>query len=154
MLGKTEKILFLDCDGVISTYRAGWKLDSEKIILLWHILKATGCKIVISSSWRRETLEETLETTFSEFPFKDDIIGITPRLELLIKQGDWEFDTPFRGLEINAYLNSLDKEVKYAILDDDTDFLWDQKDHLVHTDPYLGLSMENVREVVKILNKD
>lgn len=98
-------------------------MDSEKIILLWHILKATGCKIVISSSWRRETLEETLETTFSEFPFKDDIIGITPRLELPIKQGDWEFDTPFRGLEINAYLNSLGKEVKYVILDDDTDFL-------------------------------
>lgn len=129
-------------------------MDSEKIILLWHILKATGCKIVISSSWRRETLEETLETTFSEFPFKDDIIGITPRLELPIKQGDWEFDTPFRGLEINAYLNSLGKEVKYVILDDDTDFLLEQKDHFVKTDSYLGLSMENVREVVRILNKD
>lgn len=149
-----EKILFLDCDGVISTYRAGWKLDSEKIILLWHILKATGCKIVISSSWRASTLEETLKTTFSAFPFKEDIIGITPRLELPIKQGDWEFDMPFRGLEINAYLNSLDKEVKYAILDDDSDFLFEQKDHLVQTDSYLGLSMENVREVVKILNKD
>lgn len=126
----------------------------KRLYSLWHILKATGCKIVISSSWRRETLEETLETTFSEFPFKDDIIGITPRLELPIKQGDWEFDTPFRGLEINAYLNSLGKEVKYVILDDDTDFLLEQKDHFVKTDSYLGLSMENVREVVRILNKD
>lgn len=149
-----EKILFLDCDGVISTYRAGWKLDSEKIILLWHILKATGCKIVISSSWRRNTLKETLETTFSNFPFKSDIIGITPRLELPTKQGNWEFDTPFRGLEVNAYLNSLSKEVNYVILDDDSDFLYEQKNHLVHTDSYLGLSMENVREAIKILNKD
>ena len=102
-----EKILFLDCDGVISTYRKEWILDSKKIVLLWHILKATECKIIISSSWRRETLEETLKTTFSVFPFKDSIIEITPRLELPIKQGDWEFDTLFRGLEINAYLNSL-----------------------------------------------
>lgn len=149
-----EKILFLDCDGVISTYKSGWKLDSGKIVLLWHILKATECKIVISSSWRRETLEETLKTTFSVFPFKDSIIGITPRLELPIKQGDWEFDTPFRGLEINAYLNSLEKKVRYAILDDDSDFLFEQKDHLVQTDSYLGLSMEDVREVIRILNKD
>lgn len=146
-----EKILFLDCDGVISTYKSGWKLDSGKIVLLWHILKATECKIVISSSWRRETLEETLKTTFSVFPFKDSIIGITPRLELPIKQGDWEFDTPFRGLEINAYLNSLEKKVRYAILDDDSDFLFEQKDHLVQTDSYLGLSMEDEIETFRRL---
>lgn len=148
------KIVFLDCDGVISTYKSGWKLDSDKMIILWHLLKATDCKIVISSSWRGYTLENTLKTTFKDFPFKEYIIGITPRLELSTSQKEWEFDTPFRGLEIDAYLKSLNEEVNYVILDDDDDFLYSQRDHLVRTDTYLGISMEDVHKAVKILNKD
>lgn len=150
-LSEIEKILFLDCDGIITTPKTGWKPSCDKLILLWYILKATGCKIVISSSWRRNTLEETLETDFKDFPFKSEIIGITPHLYLPTEQGKWNFDTPVRGLEIDAYLNSLDKEVKYAILDDNVNFLYSQKDNLVYVDPYFGLSMDNVHKVIEIL---
>lgn len=150
---ETEKILFLDFDGVITTYKSGWTFDDKKLKLLDLIIKETQCKIVISSSWRSKTLEETLESLHF-LPFIDKVVGVTPILELPIKQGEWEFDTPFRGLEVNAYLNSLNKKVRYVILDDDTDFLWSQKDHFIRTNPYTGLSEENVKEAIKILNKD
>lgn len=59
-----DKLIFLDCDGVISTLKSGWHLDPEKLELLGKILEATGARIVVSSSWRWHTLEQTLETTF------------------------------------------------------------------------------------------
>lgn len=153
MVGLKDKILFLDFDGVITTYKSGWTFDENKLKLLDIILQETQCKIVISSSWRSSTLEETLESLHF-LPFIDKVVGVTPILEgIPIKQGDWEFDTPYRGLEINAYLNSLEKEVNYVILDDDTDFLWTQKDHLVHTNSYGGLTMDDVHEAIRILNK-
>lgn len=49
---ETEKILFLDFDGVITTYKSGWTFDDKKLKLLDLIIKETQCKIVISSSWR------------------------------------------------------------------------------------------------------
>lgn len=149
----TEKILFLDFDGVITTYKSGWTFDPAKLKLLDIILQKTNCKIVISSSWRSSTLEETVESLHF-LPFIDKVIGVTPYLDLPTKQNGWEFSTPFKGLEIEAYLNLLDKDVPYAILDDDTDFLWTQRDHFVHTNPYYGLSIEDVNKVINILNKD
>lgn len=152
MVGLTEKLLFLDFDGVITTYKSGWTFDEEKLKLLDIILQETQCQIVISSSWRSSTLEETLESLHF-LPFIDKVVGVTPRLELPTKQGDWEFDVPFRGLEVDAYLNSLGKKVNYVILDDDSDFLWTQREHFVRTNSYGGLTMDNVREAINILNK-
>lgn len=149
-----EKLIFLDCDGVISTLKSGFHLDPEKLELLGKLLKATDAKIVVSSSWRYHTLEETLKRTFKDFPFKDRVVGVTPRLNFSGSQGEWHFNVPERGLEIDAYLESLNKDVEYVILDDDTDFLWSQKDHFVHTDSYLGMSEVHVEEAIKILNKE
>lgn len=149
-----DKIIFLDCDGVISTLKSGWHLDPEKLDLLGKLLEATDAKIVVSSSWRWHTVALTIEKSFPNFPFKDKIIGVTPRLNFVHSQGNWNFNVPERGLEIDAYLESLNHQVKYVILDDDTDFLWSQKDNFVHTDSYLGMSEENVIEAINILNKE
>ena len=79
-----KKIIFLDFDGVITTYKSKWKLDQEKLDLLKEILDATNSEIVISSSWRHYELPSTIKfitepsyfVTFP-FPFCDKIIGIT-----------------------------------------------------------------------------
>lgn len=99
-----KKLIFLDCDGVISTLKSGWKLDPEKLELLGRLLKETGAKIVVSSSWRHSNVEETLRTTFKNFPFKDAIVGVTPRLRLPSSQGDWHFFMPERGLEVDIMM--------------------------------------------------
>lgn len=156
-----RKLIFLDCDGVITTYKSGWKFDPEKLELLKHILDETDADIVVSSSWRYSTVKETLEKSFKDFPFKDRIVDVTPRLNLPGKKGDWTFFMPERGLEIDAYLNKLtghdfhhEKYVKYVILDDDPDFLWVQRNNFIRTDSYLGMSEEDVEKAIKILNKD
>lgn len=83
-----SKIIFLDFDGVITTVKSNWNLDKEKMELVKQICDATGAKIVISSSWRRYTLEQTLEliTTkqiengFQSFLYPEDVMGITARM--------------------------------------------------------------------------
>ncbi|KAH9589357.1 hypothetical protein LSM04_007348 [Trypanosoma melophagium] len=49
--GAGTKIVFLDCDGVISPL-AGQLFAPKQMSLLRHILTETGAKIVLSSSWR------------------------------------------------------------------------------------------------------
>ena len=83
-----SKIIFLDFDGVITTLKSKWTIDNEKVKLVKQICDATGAKIVISSSWRRCTLEQTIEaiTTqetvygHSPFPYPEYIIDITSRM--------------------------------------------------------------------------
>ena len=82
------KIIFLDFDGVITTLKSNWAIDNEKVELVKQICDATGAKIVISSSWRRYTLEQTLEKITNQekvyghnpFPYPEYIVGITSRM--------------------------------------------------------------------------
>ena len=55
-----QKIIFLDFDGVITTMASRYKLDQYKCDLLQQIIDRTGAKIVVSSSWRSGSAEETI----------------------------------------------------------------------------------------------
>ena len=79
-----EKIMFLDIDGVIATNESvvggQWALVNARQVQLRKIIEATGCKIVLSSSWRKWDLETTRQFMKEEgFWFWDLIIGITIR---------------------------------------------------------------------------
>lgn len=144
------KIIFLDFDGVITTEKSGYSIDPEKVDLLHQIINETGAKIVISSSWRTNDLESTKEQ-FKDTSFVNDIIGITRRLYIPLGNDKWMV---VRGVEIKEWLDNCDEDIKsYVILDDETDLLLEQKDNFVKTDTYLGLSEENVKQAIKILNR-
>ncbi|ORC92765.1 uncharacterized protein TM35_000035180 [Trypanosoma theileri] len=49
--GSGTKIVFLDCDGVISPF-GGQLFAPKQMSFLRHIITETGAKIVLSSSWR------------------------------------------------------------------------------------------------------
>jgi hypothetical protein len=146
-----NKIVFLDFDGVITSPKSRYKLDPELLERLGRILDSTGANIVVSSSWRRGTLEDTKQylSTVSHylpepFPFVDKVIGITPNI----------FAKQFyihRGVEIWNWINE-NKVDKYVILDDDSDMLLEQASHFVHTKTVDGLTEQNVEEAIKILN--
>ena len=163
------KVIFLDFDGVITTLKSGWSIDPEKIDLLKKIIDATDAKIVVSSSWRRGTLEGTIKElsggidcngNSKSFPFCDRIIGVTARIggfryndEVNEDGRKPTVDIP-RGVEIQDWLENTDYDVEsYVILDDDSDMLYWQKDNFVKTDTYLGLNENNVNEAINILNK-
>ena len=105
------KIIFLDIDGVISTEKSHYVLDKDACDLLGKIIDATDAKIVISSSWRRNTVEDTKEelTTVRHlvpfpFPYADRIIGVTIRAYAYVIQGV-HLGIP-RGVEIKQWIDT------------------------------------------------
>lgn len=161
------KVIFLDFDGVITTLESGWNLCPKKIELLGRIIDKTNAKIVISSSWRRNTLDDTLKfisggsihSKDNPFPYCDKVVGITDRMyafswndEINNRTGKRPTYLLPRGVEIQRYLE-LNKDIKqYVILDDMTDMLYWHKDNFVKTDSYNGLSEQDVELAIKILN--
>lgn len=162
-------VIFLDFDGVITTLKSGWAIDKEKIELLGKIIDATNAKIVVSSSWRKDTVEQTIKDlnggkdcngNDKAFPFCDRIIGVTARIggfrynDDVSENGRKPLVEIPRGVEIQDWLDNTDYDINsYVILDDDSDMLYCQKNNFVKTDTYLGLNENNVNEVIKILNR-
>ena len=60
-----------------------------------------------------------------------------------------------RGCEIEEYLETnygYKADVKYVILDDDSDMLLHQQKHFIWIDSYAGLSEDHIEQILKILD--
>lgn len=127
-------------------------LDNRAIANLNRIIDETGCKVVLSSSWRclwdPKENTKTLEALKLK-GFKYDFYGLTPR----IPQKDFGQE---RGIEIQAW---IDKELEkneiesFVILDDDNDMLPKQIDNFLLINNQYGLSDIDVFKAIEILNK-
>lgn len=171
-----DKYLFLDFDGVITTQKSGYALDPEKCELIQKIVDATGAKIIITSSWRWHTLEATIEklSTVDKYriPFVvswiNDIVGITIRAYQYLSQGTGIHLSIPRGVEIKQWIDThihsnngknfdykdVGIDFQYVILDDDTDMLYEHRQHFIKTDTYKGLSLAQAKKAIKILNTE
>ena len=144
------KYLFLDIDGVLNCSTTKNRIvpggaiigvDPYKVLLLNRIIEATGAKIVLSSSWRHYP---SLEEHLSEFT-----------IPYIAKTGDSPCRT--RGCEIRDWLEKNHPtrkerdELRCAILDDDTDFLYGQA--LFKTSWKEGLTEQIAGRVIKYLNQ-
>ena len=152
----TMNIIFLDIDGVLNSHRklkevyekthkphSGYNYPFDEICLqnLKELVTITNSKIVITSSWRRDQEgRDTLINALKEYELEEHIIGYTP---ILGKS---------RGIEIQAYLNQLDYQPNFIILDDDTD-MDNLIDYLIKTNISVGLTKTNVEEAIKLLKK-
>lgn len=157
------KIIFLDFDGCITTVKSRWRFDEEKMALLGTILDATDAKIVITSSWRRFSLEDTIdfittrevERGCTPFAFPDRVIGVTHRMYAFCYPNMDKHYGVVRGEEIRRWQKANDaSECPYVILDDDSDMLLWQRDNFIQTDSELGLSETDCWKAIAILNKD
>jgi hypothetical protein len=71
------KLLFLDLDGVICCNYHG-ELEADKLSLVGKIVEETGCRVVLSTDWRRQPhLRARAEETLSGFGVT--CIGVTPQ---------------------------------------------------------------------------
>jgi len=165
------KIIFLDIDGVIATLdytkNGIWDLNPKCQKLLGEILEKTGAKIVLSSSWRKNNLEETKDYMKSKgFWFVDEIVGITIRAyHYLDKNKKIHLSIP-RGVEIKQWIDThvhsengknwkkkkIGKDYNYVILDDDSDMLLEQVNYFIKVDGIKGLSEEDTLKAINILN--
>lgn len=148
------RVIFLDIDGVVSTFECKWRLDINKLLLLHDIIVDTGAKIVISSSWkagcknldelanklRTFRLPNILQNTIDDI-FIKYIVGMTGNL-------------PLRGESIKQYLEEHSNIESYVILDDDSDMLDEQLFNFVQTDGFEGLTTREVKLCKSILSAE
>lgn len=183
------KIIFLDIDGVLNceeAYRSGecefqgwaWEdgrkdhhqkfcLRSKNLIN--DLIRETGAKIVISSTWRHSGIE-FMRKVWELEEMEGEIIGITPSLRT---KG---FGVP-RGMEIENYLEeefgfshiNWNEDIQrknmeesgienYIIIDDDSDMLYGQRNHFIHVLPSprnkLGFNDKYYKEALEKLSKN
>ncbi len=175
-----RKIIFLDIDGVLATGEvlspAGfWAFTPRCVANLQRILAAVpAAELVISSSWRKETVQATkahlLEEGLSS-DLVDRITGITVRGYGFIRAGV-AMSIP-RGVEIKQWIDHnihsggngeyvpgrngtfarkhLGIEYSYVILDDDTDMLLEHAPHFVKCITRKGLTRELAEKAIAIL---
>jgi hypothetical protein len=147
------KIIFLDFDGVLNppggVIRGNPqdltrpKMGPEAIANLNYIIKSTGAKVVVSSTWRRVGVN-FLQAALNNNGFHGEIISTTPFV-----------NRHHRGGEIRQWFlyTHITQEVdSFVILDDDDD-MDPLMDHLVQTDPLQGLTRTDAERAIEILNR-
>lgn len=159
-MSRMYKLIFLDIDGVLDTYKSRYMLDLVLLDRLGNLLGRTGAWIVISSSWRCDNVTDTIEfltdydnprVRSNPLPFTDRIVGVTP---ILFSVVDGDINRPVtRGEEIETFLKSHPCD-NYVILDDCDEMLRDQWPHLVLVNDEVGLTDADVEKAVSILNQE
>lgn len=149
------RYLFLDIDGPLNTGRNdfldpdryGHHFDDAAVRNLRRIVKETGAKIVVSSSWRHMGLER-IRDIWERWGLPGDIVGCTP--------GAWGSNRVFssRGEEIRQWLTeNAETDDVYVILDDmsDQEALDELKTCWIRISPHTGISLEDATKAITIL---
>lgn len=177
-----DKLIFLDIDGVLNNEK--WvrhivletkdkdmqrktKADPTAVRRLCEICEKTGARIIISSSWRTLTVDNTIER-LKDYPDQFNcmlkyIVGVTGRYS----------EYYIRGIEITKFLSYLkdesyktsvkiaaliksnieiSKNPDYVIIDDDCDMEQYQVPHFMQTTYYDGLTDKQKDSIIKFLN--
>ena len=143
------KVLFLDIDGVLNSQRScvafnGYphevtetlhQFDIVALNLIRRVCAVTGCKVVLSSSWRYGKELKDFENL--NLP----MIDFTPR----------GTGYRIRGGEIKEWLEDHPEVTHYAIVDDNSDMLEEQLPNFVKTQLEDGLSWNNFKQLIEIL---
>ena len=171
---KIEKYLFLDFDGVLNTgnYQERMKkegidaydeygpmFDPQAVNYLEQIINRTGCKIVISSTWRNEGIVR-MQQMWKDRGMPGAIFSMTPIListtfrdamngELLsapVKMA--------KALEIDMWLQKHEsKYTRYAIIDDEMVYIDNESYYQwIKTDYQTGIDIYTVAHAVDMLN--
>lgn len=148
-------VLFIDIDGVLNSKRwyddrpyeaitgrvteMAQSIDPDAVGRINRIAEATGCVIVLSSSWRCLDPIAHIDRALRHRGLVTHLYGATPPI-----------GNP-RGAEIEAWLAMCPTLDAWAILDDDSD-MEPHMDALVQTDGRYGLLDEHAERVIRLLN--
>lgn len=160
----------IDQNDIVSHYPL-YEFDPDSVKWLNHIIEATGSKVVVSSTWRHGRRVEDLQEILDRVGFIGEVIDKTPSMSAKLNVKGTGYTVP-RGCEIDWWLENhgkfqrinWSKEVQqeyidnakvknYVILDDDSDMLYNQREHFVKTYTNNGLTQERAERAIEILNK-
>lgn len=168
------KVIFLDIDGVLNSVdymnvlhklkheakdstietrdEYGQLFDPRCVLLLDYIIRMTGAKLVISSTWRHSGLK-VMQELWQMRDLPGEVIDITCKSwEVegeIIDRYQWRGQGVCRGHEIQQWLNEHTVE-SYVILDDDSDMLPEQ--HFVQCNGRYGIDYLAATAAVNYLN--
>lgn len=144
------KVVFLDCDGVINNRESFIQQKNVSMIVdplciqrLNTIVKTTGARFVISSTWRCLMPLEELITFLKGKGFIGEIIDRTPQLP-----------SEVRGVEIEKWMDEHNDHLdvrKFVILDDNDD-MGKLGKYLCQTTFQFGLTDSIMMDVIRKLN--
>jgi len=139
------KVLFLDIDGVLncrsSFNRQGTReiIEEDMVERINRVIEATGCSVVVSSTWRILMPLEELKRVLGGHGFLSEaIIDATPHLTR-------------RDDEIATWLESNLGVSKFAVVDDSIDDLTGVSDQLVRTSFETGVLDEHTEQLIQML---
>lgn len=137
-----SKVLFLDVDGVLNTYRGTADLEPRLVARVKAVLRKTGACLVMSSSWRQ--CQDYAARVWGAFGVAGPDQFVTPIHGALHR----------RGSEIAAFLRDHPEVRRYAILDDNAWMLSSQARVFVQTDPNSGITTRDAARLVEILGEE
>lgn len=145
------KALFLDVDGVLNQCGKSAGIHPDKLGMLAQVVHATGCQVVLSSTWRTlPSCKERIVAALRDFGI--ELYGCTPDLATTAPDCDltiWT-STP-RWSEIAAWLAEHPEVTAFAIVDDDGG-MNQYMDRLVKTGSYEGLTPQHAYKLIELLN--
>lgn len=145
------KVLFLDVDGVLNRCAlSNQGLETDKCDLLADLCRTTGCKVVVSSMWRKYPL--CMERLLAMFASRGiAFAGQTPVLTSVTPNSLIILSSVPRREEIQAWLKDHPEVTHYAIVDDDTD-ADNGAGRYVRTRSNDGLQPKHVEAITELLS--
>lgn len=119
------------------------QLDRAAIERLNEIIRQTGAKIVVSSTWRMWYRTPGLQLVLSSYGLQGDVIDRT-----------WLSPSRYRAHEIRKWLEETSLKVEsFVAIDDDSGDMVEVADRLVKTSCLTGLLDEHIERAVEILRR-
>lgn len=129
----------------------GQLFDERCVNFLDCIVRETGAKLVISSTWRRAGLLK-MKRMWDDRGLPGDVIDITPSVVSPEITEKYYHPRADRGYEIQQWLEDHSEVTDYVILDDDSDMLPHQP--FVKCGGHYGITYYEMIDAIKILNKE
>lgn len=151
---------FLDMDGVLVTaescalaggahYTRPKCIVIEKLRLFDDFVTETGCKVVLSSSWRINQYEGA-KKMFKDLGAKFELFDRTPVGAEMIGS---LYVGRLRGNEIREWMDKNDVKVSEIVIFDDSDDMGDLLPRLVQTTWEHGLEIKHIEMAKRLLGK-
>jgi hypothetical protein len=167
--GLSVRVLILDIDGVLNSKRSELalgndghfprdamrvserrrdfqelrdtaKFDPIAVGILRRILLETQCKVVLSTTWRLMVPIEDFNQLFLAYDLP---------LVIIDKTGKAKPGATIRGREIQMWLDNHPEVSSYLILDDEALVHSYQLEHLIQTDPKIGLNIGDYETIIQ-----
>ena len=144
----TQKYIFLDIDGVLTSQKSGFGFDTDCLENLRQLIEKSGADLVIISSWREETLEKTVrhmpQLLREKASAQTPLLGKSREDEIRLFLTDTFTKDPHPE-ELPSFIILDDQEETYR-----QEF---RNHHLVLTDLKKGLTQEKAREALALLQE-